>query len=103
MKCFKRKKEKKQVFNFDEEKQTRYQLILDMDNTLIIRKNKIIEPKLKPTRTFSGELLYHLWPPDEDDCGLAFLSEKDFKKLRNDLYNLIKERIKLAKIKSKNT
>ncbi len=35
MKCFKRKKEKKQVFNFDEEKQTRYQLILDMDNTLI--------------------------------------------------------------------
>ena len=38
MKYFRRKKEKKQVFNFDErekKKQTRYQLILDMDNTLI--------------------------------------------------------------------
>lgn len=35
MKYFKGKKEKKQVFNFDKEKQTRYQLILDMDNTLI--------------------------------------------------------------------
>ena len=73
----------------------------DRDNTLIIRKNKIIEPKLKPIRTFSGELLYNLWPPDESDCGLAYLDEKETKKLRKDLYNLIKERIKLAKIKSK--
>jgi len=73
----------------------------DRDNTLIIRRNKIIEPKLKPILTFSGELLHNLWPPEESDCGLAYLDEGDMKKLRRDLYNLIKERIKLAKIKHK--
>jgi hypothetical protein len=74
----------------------------DRDNTLIIRKDKVIEPKLKPIRTFSGELLYNLWPPDKSDTGLAYLDERETKKLRKDLYNLIKERIKLAKIKYKN-
>lgn len=43
MKIFRiRKKEKKQVFNFDE-KNSRYQLILDMDNTLIYSSIKKLD------------------------------------------------------------
>ena len=65
----------------------------DKDNTLIIHRNKVVEPALKPILSFTGEILNNLWP-HEKDSQLAVLEEKDIKKLRKEIVDLIKTKLK---------
>ena len=71
----------------------------DRDNTLIVRRNKIIEPKLKPMMTPSGELFDKLWP-EQRDSDLIPIDEKDLKNLRKRIVKLIEEQIKLSRIQN---
>lgn len=68
----------------------------DKDNVVIIRRDKIIQPVLKPLHTFTGELLHNVWL-DERDTELAVLKEKDVKVLRKEIQKIIETKIKKAK------
>jgi len=71
----------------------------DKDNTLIIRRNKITEPKFKSILTFSGELFKDLWP-EERESELAPIQEDDFKRLRKRIVKVIREQIRKSRIKN---
>jgi hypothetical protein len=73
----------------------------DRDNTLIIRKNKIIQPKLKTVRTPRGELLDNIPLSEQVEYDLISLSKNEMKKLGKKISNLIKDEIKILKIKYK--
>ena len=71
----------------------------DRDNTLIIRRNRVIEPKLKPMMTPSGDLFKNLWPGWRDS-ELIKIDDKDIKRLREMIIKVIERQIRRSEIKN---